>query len=78
MTAKEFISTYRVFPRLYVVVFFAICIKVINWFIALDAPSPEQAAFTTILSTGLVALVKYYSDSGVKKHEINCKHDATH
>lgn len=65
MTLKEQL-TYRIFPRLYLISFFWLCVGIFDWFMALPEPNNAQSAFVSVLAGGLVYAVKSYSDNGVK------------
>ena len=70
MSVKKFISDYRVFPRCFVLVYFAVCIDIFNWFMALENPNEAQSAFVIVIAGGLVYAMKSYSTTGVQKFKI--------
>lgn len=73
MTVAKFISTYRVFPRLFVVTYFYYSVIVFEWFMSLPEPNEAQAAFAMMVGGGLVYAVKSYSTTGVEKLKVNSK-----
>ena len=56
----------RVFPRVFLVGYGALCWKASLWFMALDGPSAEQAAFVTLIAGFFVPLANFYMNNGVK------------
>lgn len=65
MTLKQQL-TYRIFPRLYLIAFFWLCVEIFNWFMLIYEPNNAQSAFVSVLAGGLVYAVKSYSDNGIK------------
>lgn len=63
MTA-EWIAQHRVFPRVFSIFYLYGMHDVSNWFMKLDAPSTEQAAFATGVITVAAAWFKFYVDAG--------------
>lgn len=61
------IDLYRVFPRVFLVGYGFLCWKASLWFMALDKPSAEQAAFVTLLAGFFVPLTNFYMQNGVNR-----------
>jgi hypothetical protein len=51
-----YIDLFRLFPRVFLCGYGALCWKSALWFMALEKPSPEQAAFVTLLAGFFVPL----------------------
>ena len=61
------IDLYRVFPRVFLVGYGFLCWKASLWFMALEKPTPEQAAFVTLLAGFFVPLTNFYMQHGVNR-----------
>ena len=60
----EVVSAYRVFPRLFSVFYLYCNYQVIVWFMALPAPSMEQAGFAGTFAATAAAWFKFYVEGG--------------
>ena len=60
----ELVDAYRVFPRIFLLGYGALCWKVGLWFMVLDKPSAEQSAFVTIIVSVFAPLANWYMQSG--------------
>lgn len=58
------LKEYRVFPRLFGILFGYLLYQVSYWFIGLDAPSVEQAGFASTMVATSAAYFKFYVESG--------------
>lgn len=64
---KEFadsLSRYRVFPRLFSIAYLLLLFEASRWFMAQQAPTPEQAAFVSTMVATAAAWFKFYVDGG--------------
>lgn len=61
------IDLYRLFPRVFLVGYGFLAWKSAIWFMALDKPSAEQAAFVTLLSGFFVPLTNFYMQNGISR-----------
>ena len=66
MTADA-LQRFRVFPRLFSVAYLLLLFEVAKWFMALEAPTPEQTGFAGIMVPTAAAWFKFYVDGG--KHD---------
>jgi len=60
------IDAWRIFPRLFILTYMYILIKVVHWFMALDKPSMEQAGLVSIVVGAGAAWFGLYTNSGSK------------
>jgi hypothetical protein len=65
--AAYVIDLFRTFPRIFLCGYGALCWKSALWFMALEKPSPEQAAFVTLLAGFFVPLTNWYMQNGVSR-----------
>jgi hypothetical protein len=63
MDYAEAINRYRVFPRLIVLFVLFLTWEVTEWFMQLNSPGSEQAAFASALTAGTIALIKFYLET---------------
>ena len=63
----DWLAQFRVFPRLFSIFYLYGMHEVAAWFMALDAPSTEQAAFATGVITVAAAWFKFYVDGGARE-----------
>jgi len=60
------IDAWRIFPRLFILSYMYILIKVVHWFMALSAPTMEQAGLVSIVVGAGAAWFGLYTNSGSK------------
>ena len=60
------IDAWRIFPRLFILSYMYILIKVVHWFMALSAPTMEQAGLVSIVVGASAAWFGLYTNSGSK------------
>jgi hypothetical protein len=60
------IDAWRIFPRLFILAYMYILIKVVHWFMALSAPTMEQAGLVSIVVGAGAAWFGLYTNSGSK------------
>lgn len=58
------INNWRVWPRLFSILYAILIFQVGSWFMILENPSTEQAAFATVVVTSAAAWFKFYVSSG--------------
>jgi len=47
--APEYFSRWRLFPRAFITMYLYLLYEVVTWFMALDAPSMEQAGLVSVI-----------------------------
>jgi hypothetical protein len=62
----EIIDAHRVFPKVFVFGYGAICWHMTLWYEGLDDPTTQQAAFVTTVVGIFAPLFKWYADGGRK------------
>jgi len=60
------IDAWRIFPRLFILSYMYILIKVVHWFMALSAPTMEQAGLVSIVVGAGAAWFGLYTGSRAK------------
>lgn len=60
------IDAWRIFPRLFILSYLYILIKVVHWFMDLPKPSMEQAGLVSIVVGAGAAWFGLYTNSGSK------------
>lgn len=60
----DLLNKYRVFPRLFAVLFGVLMFQVVQWFMLLLAPTAEQSAFASTMVATSAAFFKFYVGSG--------------
>ena len=60
------IDAWRIFPRLFILSYMYILIKVVHWFMALSAPTMEQAGLVSIVVGAGAAWFGLYTGSRPK------------
>jgi hypothetical protein len=60
------LDAWRIFPRLFILSYMYILIKVVHWFMALPAPTMEQAGLVSIVVGAGAAWFGLYTNSGSK------------
>lgn len=63
-TFADSISQYRVFPRIFSVVYLWLLYDVADWYMRLEVPTSEQTAFAGIMIPTAAAWFKFYVDGG--------------
>lgn len=63
---SDLLNDYRVFPRLFSILFIILIAVASSWFMGLEVPSPEQAAFASTIVATSAAMFKFYVTSGNK------------
>lgn len=61
---KDSLRKYRVFPRLFGVLFGYLLYQVAFWFMGIQSPSVEQAGFASTMVATSAAYFKFYVESG--------------
>ena len=64
--AADMLAAYRVFPRLFSLMFIYLLYDVANWFMALGVPTTEQAGFAGVMIPTAAAWFKFYCDGRVE------------
>lgn len=62
----EGMDAYRIFPRLFVGMFYMILVDTHYWFLGIEAPSTQQVSYVTAVWGATAAVTKFYVDSGRK------------
>jgi len=65
--AAEVLNSFRIFPRLFIVMYMYLLMEVTNWFMLLQEPSTAQAALVSTLVGVGAAWFGLYCNSGTKK-----------
>lgn len=60
----DVLKLYRVFPRLFSVIFLYLLYDVVGWFMALPSPSTEQAGFAATTVATAAAWFRFYVEGG--------------
>jgi len=60
----DLLQSYRVFPRIFSIIFLFLLYDVANWFMLLPSPSIEQAGFSSTMIATAAAWFKFYVDGG--------------
>jgi hypothetical protein len=60
----DWLSKFRVFPRLFSIFYLYGMNETAAWLMALEAPTTQQAAFATTVITVAAAWFKFYVDAG--------------
>ena len=60
----EVVDAHRIFPKVFVFGYGALCWKMALWYMALDKPSTEQTAFVTIVVSVFAPLFNWYAQGG--------------
>lgn len=60
----DVLNRYRVFPRFFSLIFMGLLCYTSVWFMELQMPSPEQAAFSSAMLAASAAWFKFYVSSG--------------
>ena len=63
-TAADFLTRFRVFPRIFSMVYLYLLYDVADWYMWLEVPSSEQTAFAGIMIPTAAAWFKFYVDGG--------------
>jgi hypothetical protein len=61
---SDLFKDYRVFPRMFGILFGFLMWEVAYWFMSLDVPSVEQAGFASTMVATSAAYFKFYVESG--------------
>jgi len=60
----DLLKQYRVFPRVFSLLFIYLLYDVVDWFMWLEVPSTEQAGFAATMVATAAAWFKFYVDGG--------------
>lgn len=63
LTPEQF-NAWRVFPRLFSVLYGVLLWYVVDWYVTLPAPTTEQSGFAAAIVAGAAAWFKFYVESG--------------
>ena len=63
-TYPDILNKYRVFPRLFAVLFGLLLFQATQWFMTLPEPNAEQSAFASTMVATAAAFFKFYVGSG--------------
>jgi len=61
------VDEFRLFPRIFLFGYGALAWKSCLWYMSLPAPSTEQTAFVTLLSTVFAPMTNWYMQTGKKR-----------
>lgn len=64
---SDLLNDYRVFPRIFSLLFIVLMWVASDWFMGLPSPTPEQAAFMSTMIATSAAMFKFYVTSGNQK-----------
>lgn len=67
----DVLNEYRVFPRLFAVLYAVLVAVTSTWFMGLADPSAAQAGFVSAIATASAAYFKFYVESGKKDDPSN-------
>jgi len=62
--AADFLTRFRVFPRIFSVVYLYLLYDVADWYMVLDIPTTEQTGFAGIMIPTAAAWFKFYLETG--------------
>lgn len=65
--AAEWMTLHRIFPRMFSIFYLYGMHQVAAWFMGLDVPTTEQAAFASVVITSAAAWFKFYVDASHNK-----------
>ena len=63
----DLLKRFRVFPRLFSLLFLYLLYDVADWFMDMNAPTTEQAGFAATMVATAAAYFKFYVDGGKGK-----------
>lgn len=58
------INSYRIFPRIFAILYAVLVALSANWYMELEDPSAQQTAFVSAIATSSAAYFKFYVQSG--------------
>jgi hypothetical protein len=64
LDVAETVDAWRVFPRLFLCIFYVILIDVHYWYLALENRGPYELGYVTAIWGAVAAVTKFYVDSG--------------
>lgn len=59
-------NEFRIIPRFLAIGYGVMCWRVVDWFMALDAPTLEQAGLVSVVSGASAVVFNFYVSSGPK------------
>lgn len=65
------INRYRVFPRIFALLYALLVGYTSVWYMGLDDPSAQQTAFVSAITTASAAYFKFYVQSGPPTNELS-------
>jgi len=68
-TAPEYFSRWRLFPRAFISMYIYLLYKVVDWFMAIDTPSMEQAGLVSVIVGAGAAWFGIYTGSNSTPNE---------
>ena len=67
MITPEMLDRWRVLPRMVMLVMIVMTYRVVEWFMALPDPNPEQAALVSVMTGALTGAFGLFLGSGKKE-----------
>jgi hypothetical protein len=76
--APEYFSRWRLFPRAFISMYIYLLWKVVTWFMALEAPTMEQAGLVSVIvGAGAAWFGLYVNSSSTKFEQVEVKTTST-
>tara|TARA_B100001939_G_C16505458_1_gene431429 strand:- start:306 stop:509 length:204 start_codon:yes stop_codon:yes gene_type:complete len=67
MISPELLDRWRLLPRLVMLVMIVMTYRVVEWFMGLSDPNPEQAALVSVMTGALTGAFGLFLGSGKKE-----------
>jgi len=67
MISPEMLDRWRILPRLLILAMIIMTYRVVEWFMGLPDPSPEQAALVSVMTGALTGAFGLFLGSGKKE-----------
>lgn len=64
LDVAETTDAWRVFPRLFVAMFYMVLVDTHTWYLLLDSRGPYEAAYVTAVWGAVAAVTKFYVETG--------------